>query len=415
MSRIAASGRITPRNFTYSLDLANDVQCVTIPNSAGLTYGTSSMSFAFWYCPDFGYRSGTNVMIQTDANTYAGGVMINHFGYDIYVHVKFGGPAFTIPNFFATEKPGAWMRVVVTISNVDRKVRIYRDGVLMGTSSAITAWDITSTNPARIGRSFDLAATARGKYADVVFMKGDVPTDTDIIDDFYFGKSLPNIVHRYALNEGSGVTTVDSIAGNNGTIANGAVYSTEVPMKTRISAVNRILLPTTQNLLAISEPRVLGSDLYAKMNVTVTPSVWPQIDANYAINFGDNTLTRYAYQSFVIPDPRVQYTFSTYIMMDDGGAPIAISNSAPTDFQLVFSNNAVAVLAPENIIGSLYRLSYTGYGTSAGILYGLVKFTLQTPRSFKAVGYHLSRSPGPLPYKKTYGAAYDIGTLRVTP
>jgi len=172
------------------------------------------------------------------------------------------------------------------------------------------------------------------------------------------------------------------------------------------------LVPTAQNLFLISEPQAL-SDIYSKHNVTVDAFSWPdKIVTPYCVSVG--TSLRYVYMYFSSPNNVDTYTFDIIVIMDDNSMPIVSTNSAPSDFQLVFCNSSQPTAAVTSIGNNLYRISYTGVATSALYYFGIVKYVGHSSKTFKVSGWHISRTSYVSPYKKTHGAAYNIGDLRNT-
>lgn len=355
--------RILQRNYPYSLNLSDNTHSVTIPNTANLTYGTSSMSFAFWFTPNDPILATTNVIIETDASAYTNGVMISHYGRNLYVYVQNGASSYQALGFFADEKVGEWQRVVVTVSNVDYKIRVYKNGVLWGTSAAITPWNITSTVVTRIGASGDLPQATKGKYADVCFMKGTVPTDQQISDDYFLNKTLPNINHRYALDEGSGTSTIDSIGGNTGTINNGALYTTYSPMKTRNTASGRIAVVTKQNLFRDSNNLTTASwSTDAQATVAQVAGITLPDGAVGTVTrlTGASTAQRYARNSgyYPITTPG-QHTISAWVRTVAGDTQVA---------RLTLAAGGVSVGPNVNVTGTWQRLTFTDILLAGNVL-----------------------------------------------
>ena len=208
---------------------------VAIPNTANLTPGTSSFSVATWLNASAD-PAGDHFVGYNSPSYAAGWLLARGAPNSLIVYVKSGGPSATFANFFAGRK-GRYVRVFVTFSSVDYKVRAYRDGVLFGTSAAITAWDITATGTAHMGLTAELSAGTTGLQTDVSFYKGTVPTDAQVADDYFENIQAPNCVHRYKFEAGSGTTYVDSIAGNTAAFFNVApTWTTDSPGKSRTTA-----------------------------------------------------------------------------------------------------------------------------------------------------------------------------------
>ncbi len=186
-----------------------------------------------------------------------------------------------------------------------------------------------------------------------------------------------------------------------------------VTSRNTISSRNTVAL--TQNLLFPSEPTQLA-DLYAKFNVAIVDYVWlkdGEFAATKAVQFGNNSVVRYAYQSFTPQTLRKVHALSVYVTMDDGNAPIANDQTAASDFMLCFSNSPVIGKVTRVRDTSAYRVTYKGnFFALNGNLFGVVKYAGNSARGFKISGYQLNDGPIIAPYKKTILAPYDVGAIR---
>ncbi|WP_147239191.1 phage head spike fiber domain-containing protein [Acinetobacter baumannii] len=126
--------------------------------------------------------------------------------------------------------------------------------------------------------------------------------------------------------------------------------------------------------------------------VTATSFEGLQSNTGLAIGFGSLT---YAYKSITV-NPNVTYTFSTYVRMADGSAPILSSHAvdAAGDFCLVFQGNTV----PSNTVnivdlgGGLYRVSVTKAAVGSSSYFGVVKYAGNSQRTCSVSGYQLEKS-----------------------
>lgn len=210
---------------------------LTVPNTLGLRPGTGGFALAWWFKPDSSVSAAS--IIQGGSSSVVSYTMYRASPTQLNVYVQSAGASaiFSVP----VGRKGAWTRFFVTLSD-DRKVRLYRDGVLVGTSAAIAAWNITTTNPSEIGSTTNgLAALAGSSLADLSFYKGTVPTDDEVAADYFDGVQAPGCVHRYLLTEGAGLSAADAIAGNTATLG-GAVpptWRTDAPSRARPSSSAR--------------------------------------------------------------------------------------------------------------------------------------------------------------------------------
>jgi hypothetical protein len=114
-----------------------------------------------------------------------------------------------------------------------------------------------------------------------------------------------------------------------------------------------------------------------------------------SIQFGDNSVTRYAYKNStgsIGTTIGATYTISVFVMMDDGGVPFPgdTGNSAK-DFAFVRENAAAASTGTVVHMGNnIYRCSYTFVATTTGgPANGIAKYLPQSARGFKVAGYQL--------------------------
>jgi len=110
-----------------------------------------------------------------------------------------------------------------------------------------------------------------------------------------------------------------------------------------------------------------------------------------ALGYGDNTAIRFAYKTYA-HTVGVTYTFSAFVQMDDGLAPVPGAQAAGADFAIV--NHSAIVSTSSNCVvtqvsGSLYRVSITRAATGTAVNNGIVKYTQNSARTFKVTGYQL--------------------------
>jgi hypothetical protein len=236
-------------NIPYSLAFNAANMSVAIPNTANLTPGTSSFSCALWLNVRAA-AAGDHFVLYNSASYALGWVLYRGAGTNNFsVYVKNAAASFTFIDFFAGQT-SKFIRIFVTVSAVDSKIRAYRDGKLFGTSTAITAWNITATGTASLGMTAELSTGTIGDYADVSFYKGTVPTDAEVLADYLYGTQAPGCVHRYKFEEGSGTTYADSVAGNTATYFNVApVWNNSTPSKRRRTLID---IPYSLQMLASS-------------------------------------------------------------------------------------------------------------------------------------------------------------------
>lgn len=144
-------------------------------------------------------------------------------------------------------------------------------------------------------------------------------------------------------------------------------------------------------------------------NVTTYPTRTQVVDApisivgfDNSIEFGDNSILRYAYKRNFTPTIGVSYNLSCYIEMEDGGAPVIGINSITGDFAIVMNG----AFTPSDLVvtfvsGSIYRVSASRTSINNVTVFGIIKYTGQSARKFKISGIQLTEGEELKPYQKT--------------
>jgi len=170
------------------------------------------------------------------------------------------------------------------------------------------------------------------------------------------------------------------------------------------------------NQLLYATPRTNGiiwsegtvAQLYVSGNVTNGSALVSATSGS--IQFGDNSLARYAYRYFT-PTLGLVYTFSAFIVMDDGGAPAPSSSNTSGDFCAVFENDVRIAPIVTALGGGLYRLvgTYTSiYGLTTKSNVGIIKFAGQSARGFRVQCYQIEIGSVATSYIKTAAAAVTL-------
>lgn len=406
--------RLAVRNYASSVYIAGNSSAINIPNTSALTPGASSFGVSFWFrsCQSI-TNVGTNILIQMNNGGYATGWMLSKFNNDLNIYVAYGGPSLTIANFFTTYAiNNRWNHLVVTANASDLKVRVYCNGAKAVTSSAITAWNITATGSTRVGFTSDLSVTQAGYYSDVIFYKGNIPSDADVTNLYYKNIVPPGATNRYLLNEGSGGIANDVIGGNAGSLIS-ASFKSESPMKNRVQASGRLAVAQKQNLVTYSDP-VNASQFGAFGSITVAPYAWSAGPGlSNAVSFGDNSTNRYAYK-VMTPVVGAVYTVSAYVVMDDGSVPSALGTATGTsDLMFIFNTNQVAIPATVQSLGNnVYRLSVTVTAIGTAFYTGVIKYSTNSAKTFKVSGFQVVQSNRVGIYTPTTAGAVNIGNIR---
>lgn len=166
-----------------------------------------------------------------------------------------------------------------------------------------------------------------------------------------------------------------------------------------------------QNLLTNSEFPKGVTDAPIRGGL-LTATTFSGLNNNTGLAFGyDGTTVTYAYKSGSVNG--IQYTFSVYVRMDDGNAPVFGSASAPAatnDFAIVIGGQTLAPnsFIVQNLGGGLYRVSGNAVaGTNNNN--GIVKYSSNSNRTFKVSGYQLDNAAAATGYQVTTTTAIAQG------
>jgi hypothetical protein len=174
------------------------------------------------------------------------------------------------------------------------------------------------------------------------------------------------------------------------------------------------------NLLLWSEGTV--AQLAASSNVT-DASVTISGYAN-SIQFGDNSVTRFAYKTLTIA-AGVSLIASFVVQMDDNSAPSVGTGITGGDFSIICDGGYAPVVSSALISGNIYRVwgilsSPTG-GTFRNV--GIIKNTGQSTKGFRVTGFQLEQvtyQTTPSTYVATtasayYGPRFDYDPVTLAP
>lgn len=134
------------------------------------------------------------------------------------------------------------------------------------------------------------------------------------------------------------------------------------------------------------------------------------------IRFGVSASTSYAYrdaaQALAVGTIA---TFSFFILMDDGLAPVVGNNNTSGDFTIVCNGDAVNASSTvvQNLGAGLYRVSKVATTGRAARSYGVLKAPGQSARGFRVTGYMLelgSKLTSYYPSLDTFTSRASVGT-----
>jgi len=159
--------------------------------------------------------------------------------------------------------------------------------------------------------------------------------------------------------------------------------------------------PQMTNLYLYSEPTAnegsTGNILYESFN-------WA-IGFSNCVKYGDNSTTRYRYGGTI--SASTEYTLSAFVIMDDLSEPIIGGQTSGNDFTFVIGgavySNANSSI---NMGNNIWRVSVTATSTASPSFTnnGIVKYTAQSNKGFRVVGYQLEQNSYATSYIPTNGS-----------
>jgi len=209
---------------------------VSLPNAVTFTTGTNyvdltaltwntsaAWSLSFWYKPTAQalYTSGGVISKDVAGNN---AFVIYQSGNSLNMQVR-GGTGNTDVQFQQLEI-NKWSHVAFTISAA-KVCKVYINGDLK--VSVTLASQPSNLGDFRVGRGADAFwGTAAGSVKGVHTYNTELSQDS-VIED-YNQQTVTGIVNSWAMNEGSGLSVVDSVAAQNGSLRNSPTWTTDGPI-----------------------------------------------------------------------------------------------------------------------------------------------------------------------------------------
>ena len=166
-----------------------------------------------------------------------------------------------------------------------------------------------------------------------------------------------------------------------------------------------LLEPQSTNLYLNSEPTANEG---IEANITYEPFAWDNGFTN-CVKFADNSSTTYRYGGTALAN--TTYTLSCYVIMDDFSKPVVSygslfgdnTNNSNFDFSLIIGGIINPVLEEdikyEDCGNNIWKVSRKGLvGASSLSNNGIIKYTGQSSKGFRVVGWQLE----PLSYATSY-------------
>lgn len=246
-TRSVSSSRFLVRDFVSCIKFNSGTDVISTSSNPSITL-TGSYSISFW----------TNVSVfSTSAPRFLAKAEAGVKGeYDIYqgsdrsikvVHTDGVGDA-TSTSIAGLIDYGKWIFITITFDQTN--IRFYKNGVLFGTAVSQTRLPTDSGKTLIFGNTSASNRGMSGRMDEIMIFKDRVLSVEEIINLYLTGKiTTSNLGGYWKFDEGSGSSATDSSSnGNTGTIT-GATYSTDVFLKPRSAATNRLringVLPTS--------------------------------------------------------------------------------------------------------------------------------------------------------------------------
>jgi len=243
------SGRVGPLKpsfiNTYSLDFDGVDDYVNIGNGVSFEY-TDSFSFSTWINPSAKsgvkylyskYISGKGILIYLNSSSTSG---INTLHFNLY-NTNSGSTATRkriVTNDVNFAPVNVWINIVLTYdgSGLASGINYYKNGVpqsIAVVQDNLQNNTIVNTEDAYLSSFNGVSSFLLGNQDEFAIYDSELSA-ADALAIYGTGQptDLTSLspVAWYRFEEGSGTTAIDSgTGGNNGTIENGATYSTDVP------------------------------------------------------------------------------------------------------------------------------------------------------------------------------------------
>jgi hypothetical protein len=227
---VVGAGGGAPFTNTYSLDfdgVDDYVDC-----GASTLSGETALSISAWVYPTVYGDATAPSFVSTDAASprafYLGLFNGTNFRFSLSTD---GANLTSLDTGIGTVDLNTWQHILVTWDQVNLK--LYKNGVLLKTVATTFASNgtLTTTNDLLIGARRSTAGFFNGNIDEVSIFNSVIPIG-DLWDGSGQSTDLTSLspLGWWRFEEGSGTTAIDSgSGGNNGTLNNGVVYSTNVP------------------------------------------------------------------------------------------------------------------------------------------------------------------------------------------
>ena len=236
--------RIPPFTNTYSLDFDGMDDYVNIGNGVSFEY-TDAFSYSFWVNPglDSGvkylyskYDSGRGILMYYNSSGAATPAFISFNLYNTNAGSTATRKRITTQTGNILTK-GVWNNIVITYdgSGLGSGIKLYKNEVsqtVTVTQDNLQNQTIVNTEDAYLSSFNGVSSFLLGNQDEFAIYDSELSA-ADALAIYGTGQptDLTNLSPSawYRFEEGSGTTALDSAGSNNGTIENGAIYSTDIP------------------------------------------------------------------------------------------------------------------------------------------------------------------------------------------
>ena len=165
-----------------------------------------------------------------------------------------------------------------------------------------------------------------------------------------------------------------------------------------------------QNLVTYSEGAI--AQYHTAVNVTDAATSITGYAAS--VQFGDNSVLRALYKSYV-PKSGSTYTISVIVQMDDNSPPVVGLSNSSGDFCLV-SSARVTTGTPvvTSLGGNVYRVSSSFVTPDTLSDWGVIKYTTQSSKGFRITAIQVNEGSVAQNYIRTLDKAIDVGNGYLT-
>lgn len=232
-TKVTTNPRVTSREMKYALHFNGGTDKVVVPNI--LTNIAAGYTFACWIkSPLVSSNVGATSVFVMGSGSGFGGAGTS------YIYLKLRGSLYHVrcqvnggSDATATtpQIPNKGTFVVGTFDPADLKCRVYVNGLLGGTSGAMSGFGTLNVNSLNIGGGYDLALTG---FMDSPRVWNRALSAEEIKRLYYrMMMDRTGLINELLFNENTGLTAHDSSGnGADGTIT-GATWTSDVPMKGR--------------------------------------------------------------------------------------------------------------------------------------------------------------------------------------